>query len=66
MLTYISLNKYITCVAKISSSPSAKRARKAYMLLNQKAEKQNAAPRNVATDRICKNEELECAKPQKY
>jgi len=38
-------------VAKTSSSPIAKRARKPYMLLNAKAPKQNAPPTNVVNER---------------
>lgn len=44
----------ITCVAKMRSSPTAKRAKNAYMLLKQKATKQNIAPINVETERSCK------------
>jgi len=44
----------ITCVAKTRSSPTAKRAKNAYMLLKQKAAKQNIAPINVETERTCK------------
>lgn len=42
-----------TWVANTSSSPIAKRARKAYRLLKQKAAKQNTAPVSVANDRSC-------------
>lgn len=42
-----------TCVAKTSSSPSAKRAMKPYKLLKQKAVKQKTAPRKVAPQRSC-------------
>ena len=45
--------KESTWVAKTSSSPIAKRARKPYMLLNKKAPKQNAAPRSVVNDKTC-------------
>jgi len=41
-------------VAKTSSSPTAKRARKPYWLLNKKAPKQHAPPINVAIERSCK------------
>lgn len=44
-----------TWVAKTRSSPTAKKARKAYMLLKQKALKQNTAPINVVTERSCNN-----------
>lgn len=44
----------ITCVAKMRSSPTAKKAKNAYKLLKQKAEKQNNAPINVETERSCK------------
>lgn len=40
-----------TCVANTRSSPIAKRTRKTYRLLKQKAAKQNTAPNNVANDR---------------
>jgi len=41
-------------VAKTSSSPIAKRARKPYSLLNKKAPKQHAPPTRVVNDRSCK------------
>jgi len=42
-----------TWVAKTSSSPTAKRARKPYSLLSKKAPKQHAPPARVANDRSC-------------
>jgi hypothetical protein len=38
-------------VAKTSSSPRAKKAKKPYMLLNVKAPKQNAPPTSVVNER---------------
>lgn len=40
-----------TCMANTSISPIEKRARKPYMLLKQKAPKQNAPPINVVAER---------------
>lgn len=40
-------------MAKTRVSPTAKRPRKTYMLLKQKALKQNMAPINVVTERSC-------------
>ncbi len=48
------IKEEITWVAKMRSSPIAKKARKAYMLLKQKAPKQNPAPINVVTERSWK------------
>jgi hypothetical protein len=41
-------------VAKTRRSPIEKRIRKPFTFLHKKAPKQNAAPRNVVTDRSCK------------
>lgn len=41
-------------MAKMRSSPTAKRAKNAYMLLKQKAAKQNSAPINVEIESSCK------------
>jgi hypothetical protein len=45
-------------VAKTSSSPTEKRTRKTYMLLKQKALKQNTAPKSVAIERSCNSFQL--------
>lgn len=45
-------------MAKTNSSPRAKRARKPYMLLKQKAPKHSAPPISVAVDKSCRHGQM--------